>query len=279
VFGFLLYGIHPEASTRIEYMDTVFIAIIFFTILGLVCSVLITIASKLMFVKVDPRLEKIRSCLPGANCGACGFSGCEVYAEALIQGDASTNLCPPGGDRTLNLLNQILGVNEGALTKMTAIVHCLGDSLATPDKFEYIGIYSCFAAEKFYGGKRSCSFGCIGFGDCMHVCPNDAICIENKLARIDPRKCSGCGVCLNVCPTKVIALEVAPVHVAVLCKNTEKGSIMKDKCTNGCIGCTKCVRACDADAIKVSESLAVIDYTRCTGCGKCKRECIKKCIH
>jgi len=260
-------------------MNTIIIAVISLSAIGLICAAVITVASKLMFVKVDVRVEKLRSCLPGANCGACGFSSCDGYAEALARSEVASNLCLPAGEKGLMKINSILGVSGGAgLAKMTARVHCLGDSLTTKDKMEYVGIDTCFAAKQLYGGQGSCTFGCIGFGDCVKVCPSDAICVENRLARINPRNCSGCAVCVKVCPTGVISVEPEPVHVAVMCKNTEKGAVVKSKCSKGCIGCMKCVRTCPAKTITVTDSLASIDNSICYGCRECVEVCITKCI-
>ena len=260
-------------------MNTIVFAVILFSSIGLVCAAVITIASKLMFVKVDVRVEKLRNCLPGANCGACGYSSCDAYAEALAGGEAKSNLCLPAGEAGLENINSILGIDGGeGLAKLTARVHCLGDSKTMKDKMEYIGIDTCFAAKQLFGGQGSCTFGCIGYGDCFHVCPSAAICIEDRLARIDPRKCSGCGVCVKVCPVDVISVEPEPVYVSVLCKNTEKGAVVKSKCSRGCIGCMKCVRTCPAKTITVTDSLAAIDNSICYGCRECVDVCIVKCI-
>jgi len=260
-------------------MNTIIIAIISLSVIGLACAALITVASKMMFVKVDVRVEKLRNCLPGANCGACGYSGCEGYAEALARGEVASNLCPPGGTDVYNQINSILGVDgaEG-LARKTAVVQCLGDSDTMVNKMEYVGMDTCFAVSQLFGGQGACTFGCIGFGDCAGVCPSNAICIEKGLARIDPRRCSGCGVCVKVCPPNVITVVIEPMYVAVMCKNTEKGAKLKDKCSKGCIGCMKCERECPSKAITVEESLAVIDHTRCDGCKICVDVCIKKCI-
>jgi len=260
-------------------MNIIVIAIISTSVIGFLCAALITVASKLMYVKTDERVAKIRESLPGANCGACGFSGCDGYASALVEENCAIDLCPPGGDALIGQLSDILGVSAGeGHAKMVAIVHCLGDSETKNDKMEYTGINTCFAAKQLYGGRGACTFGCLGFGDCVNVCPSSAICIENNLARVDRRKCSSCTLCVKACPTEIITMEAEPVHVAVLCKNTEKGARLKGKCTKGCIGCMKCVKECPAEAITVTESLAAIDYTKCTGCGKCVDVCIAGCI-
>jgi len=260
-------------------MNTILVAIILLSGIGLFCAALITVASKLMFVKVDVRVEKINSCLPGANCGACGFSSCEGYAKALAAGEVASNLCLPGGETALEQIKLILGQDSSeGLARNIAIVQCRGDSLTVEDKMDYAGEKTCFAAKQLFGGQRTCTFGCIGYGDCVKVCPSDAICLENGLARIDPRKCSGCAVCVKICPPGVIAIEKDPLYVAVLCKNTEKGAKTKAKCSKGCIGCKKCEKTCPAKTIRVEDSLASIDYTVCYGCRECVDVCIAKCI-
>jgi len=259
-------------------MNTIAIAILSLSFIGLLCAAIITVASKLMFVKVDVRVEKLRNCLPGANCGACGFSGCEQYAEALVKGETASNLCPPGGDEAYEQINSILGISGEGLARMTAIVHCLGDTESMKDKMEYVGLKTCFAAKQLYGGQGACTYGCIGFGDCVSVCPSDAICVEDSLARIDRRRCSGCAVCAKICPTGVISIEREPIHVAVRCNNAEKGAVVKSKCSKGCIGCKRCSMACPAKTITVKDSLAVIDNTICYGCMECVDVCIAKCI-
>jgi len=260
-------------------MNTIVIAVISCASIGLICAAVITVASKLMFVKVDVRVEKLRNCLPGANCGACGYSSCDAYAEALAKGETASNLCLPAGEAGLENINGILGLEAGeGLAKLTARVRCLGDSNTMKDKMEYVGIDSCFAAKQLFGGQGACTFGCIGYGDCALVCPSDAICVENRLARINPRKCSGCGVCVKVCPTDVIKVEPEPVHVTVMCMNTEKGAVVKSKCSRGCIGCKKCEKICPAKTITVSDSLATIDNTICYNCRECVDVCMTKCI-
>ena len=235
-------------------MNTIIIAIISLSVIGFLCAALITVASKVMFVKVDVRVEKLRKCLPGANCGACGFSSCDAYAEALAANEVATNLCLPAGEEGYENINSILGVSGEGLAKMTAVVQCLGDSATMKNKMEYDGIETCFAVGQLFGGLGACTFGCLGYGDCVKVCPSDAICVEDNLARINPRKCTGCAVCVKVCPPNVIMIQAEPVNVAVMCKNTEKGAVLKNKCKKGCIGCMKCVKACPFEAITVNEA-------------------------
>ncbi|MGC8604131.1 MAG: (Fe-S)-binding protein, partial [Desulfomonilaceae bacterium] len=58
--------------------------IIFFAVFGSLCGLALALAAKIFAVKVNPKIEAVRACLPGANCGACGFAGCESYAEAVV---------------------------------------------------------------------------------------------------------------------------------------------------------------------------------------------------
>ena len=66
-------------------------------VLGLVFGILLGFASKAFEVKVDPKIPMLRECLPGANCGGCGFAGCDAYAEGIVLENAKLNLCSVGG--------------------------------------------------------------------------------------------------------------------------------------------------------------------------------------
>ena len=75
----------------------ILIPALIFAGLGIFAGLLLSIFSKVFAVKTDERVEKIREALPGANCGACGFSGCDGYAAKLVEDDSlKTNLCLPG---------------------------------------------------------------------------------------------------------------------------------------------------------------------------------------
>ncbi|MEE0443719.1 MAG: RnfABCDGE type electron transport complex subunit B, partial [Acutalibacteraceae bacterium] len=79
-------------------MNPIVLAILIVSVIGLIAGLGLAVASIVMAVPVDKKAEAIRECLPGANCGACGFSGCDGYAAALSEGKTKeTNLCAPGG--------------------------------------------------------------------------------------------------------------------------------------------------------------------------------------
>lgn len=69
-------------------LSAVLIAVGVLVAIGLICALILVIAAKFFAVKVDEKEQKIRACLPGANCGACGFTGCDGYAKALAEGSA-----------------------------------------------------------------------------------------------------------------------------------------------------------------------------------------------
>lgn len=265
-----------------EAIAAVLTAVIPIVIIGIICAVVLVVASKVMAVKENEKIPVIRECLPGANCGACGFAGCDGYAKALAEGEATaTNLCVPGGDTVSKKISEILGVEFEDVVEQVAVIHCAGDCKYTQDRVEYSGIQSCAAAKLIFGSKGDCPYGCLGFGDCLKACPNDAICIENGIAHVNTRQCVGCGLCTKACPNGLISLMADVERVVVTCSNKDKGAVTRKACKNGCIGCRKCEKVCSQNAIKIENNLAVIDYSKCPDCddfGACARECTTGCI-
>ncbi|MBQ5390486.1 MAG: RnfABCDGE type electron transport complex subunit B, partial [Clostridia bacterium] len=119
---------------------------------GLIAAVLLTLAAHFMHVEEDETAKQIRECLPGANCGACGYTGCDSYAQALADGAAKPNLCVPGGADIAGKLSEVLGVAVEASEAKVAFVHCNGNCEAAPKKNVYDGLLSCKAASMLYGG-------------------------------------------------------------------------------------------------------------------------------
>ena len=257
-------------------MEAILVPVISVTTMGVVLSAILCIASKLMYVKTDERVAQLLECLPGVNCGVCGYPGCSGYATALgSDKNIKNNLCTPGGNAVMTKLCAILGVEAGsAVTPKYAVVHCGGDCTSRQKKMNYRGILSCVAAKQVCGGDGACSFGCLGYGDCQKVCPTNAVNIVNGLARIDPELCTGCGLCVKTCPSKMITIEDANIPVVFLCNSIEKGAIVRKKCAKGCIVCGKCVRACMSGAITLEDHLVKIDHEKCSLCGGCAEVCV-----
>lgn len=247
---------------------------------GVLCALLLTIASVFFGVEEDEKASAIRECLPGANCGACGYSGCDGYAEALSKGlTDKTNLCIPGGDGTSKEISVIMGLEAAEVVEQVAYVACNGACAPEEKKYEYHGPKTCKAANMSFSGDRFCTFACLGYGDCIRVCPRNAIKInERNVAQIDPSKCIGCGICVRTCPNSIIHLVRDTARVTVMCSSHNKGAQVRAVCKNGCIACGKCEKTCPEGAIKVVDNLATIDYDKCTGCGKCKSVCPVHCI-
>ena len=252
---------------------SIIIPVVSVTVIGLLCAVMLVVASKFMGVPDDETFIKVRECLPGANCGACGYAGCDAYAEAVADGKTAPNLCIPGGPGVAAQLSDILGVEVTVANPRVAYVNCSGDCDAVYCTVKYDGIKSCKAASMVYGGPELCKYGCVGCGDCVSACPVGAIELVNELARIDPCTCIACGACVKTCPKGIISLVEEDVVVAVACSNKEKGADARKHCMKACIGCKKCEKVCEFDAVKVIDNLAVIDYAKCNHCCKCAEAC------
>ncbi len=260
-------------------MEGIIIAVIVVAAVGLVCGIVLALASHFMDVPVDERFTKARACLPGANCGACGYTGCDGYAKALADGETDkTNLCVPGGDVAAKGISEALGLAFADVEEKVAFVHCNGNCDPSKDRAHYDGIGDCKSASLIYGGPEACVYGCLGFGDCAKACPEKAICMDRGIASIDINKCIGCGICVRTCPKQIISLLSVPVKTVVQCSSREKGANTRKACSNGCIGCKKCELNCPSHAVKVIDNLAVIDYSICNNCGKCAEVCPVGCM-
>ena len=256
------------------------ILIAFLTILSIAMAagLLLLLFSSLFAVEKNPLEKAVRDCLPGINCGACGYKGCDDYAAALVQNGVKPNLCIPGAQKVSDRLSDILGAPKAEVEDVVAFVACNGHCGATALTAEYEGVQTCRAASMLYGGTNSCRFGCLGLGDCAAACPSNAICMADGIARVDTSRCMGCGMCRQTCPKSIITMLPQKATAAVMCSNKQKGADARKACKNACIACRKCEKACPNGAIVVTDNLAVIDYNKCTYCGLCINECPTGCL-
>ncbi|MBE6836885.1 MAG: RnfABCDGE type electron transport complex subunit B [Ruminococcus sp.] len=253
-------------------------ALVVVVLVGLFFGILLALFVHFFGIEEDETVKRIREVLPGINCGACGFKGCNDYSEALAKGKCKPNLCIPGAEATATAIGEILGVEVEEPVDLVAFVHCNGDCTATVEKAVYEGIKTCKAASAFYGGSKACTYGCIGCGDCAEICVSQAICIADGIARVDTSRCVGCGLCVKECPKQVISLVPQETKTAVYCNSKDKGADARKACKNACIGCKKCEKTCLENAITVINNCAVIDYNKCTGCGVCAENCPTQCL-
>ena len=131
-------------------------------------------------------VERLDRLLPQTQCGQCGYDGCRPYAQAMAQGDADIDHCPPGGDAGARALAKLLGVaakpydraRGGHQPPMVAVV---------------------------------VEADCIGCTKCIQACPVDAIVGASKAMHvvIDPL-CTGCALCVPACPVDCIVMELLP---------------------------------------------------------------------
>ena len=247
--------------------------------LGAVFGILLAVASHVFHVEVDERVPQVREALPGANCGGCGYSGCDALAAAIVAGKASPTACTVGGNAAAQTIAAVMGVEVEEQQPKRAFVRCAGTDSCTKHKYAYQGAVDCHVATRLAGGSKKCPVGCLGGGSCVAVCEYDAIHIVDGVAVVDPAKCGGCGACTQVCPKGLITLIPADARYAVSCISHTRGSALSSLCRAGCIGCGLCRRACEQGAIEILENLAVIDYDKCTGCGKCAEKCPRHIIH
>jgi electron transport complex protein RnfB len=132
-------------------------------------------------------VKDIDALLPQTQCGECGYSGCLPYAEALAQGTAAINQCPPGGVATVKALASLLRQNaEPYLAAAENNTRPPAIALIREDE-------------------------CIGCTKCIKACPVDAIIGSGKLMHtVISHECTGCGLCVSPCPVDCIEMVAEP---------------------------------------------------------------------
>ena len=136
-------------------------------------------------IKENPLINKIDDILPQTQCGQCSFSGCKPYAQAIVEGQADINQCPPGGE-------------EG--------IQKLADLLQVPFKPYPMGVIPKLKAVAFIDENI-----CIGCTLCIAACPVDAIAgAAKQMHTIIASECTGCELCLAPCPVDCISMLPLP---------------------------------------------------------------------
>lgn len=264
-------------------MDLVSIAIwgvVVFTLLGIFFGFALAATARKFNVDVNPVVDQVQHVLPAANCGACGFAGCGAYAEAVVDDPAvSPSKCVPGGQSTASEVATLTGKAAAVVEERVAVLRCHGTTAYVKEQAEYRGIHSCAAATLVFGGPRACKNGCIGMGDCVRICPFDAMEIGRfGIVEIDYVKCTGCGLCVAGCPKKILELYPRKHRVELACVAREKVAAVRSKCMIGCTTCQKCVGVCPAKAITWDGNTIKIDHEVCMAYGpSCHEVCVDAC--
>lgn len=253
--------------------------------LGALAAVILYVVAQKFKVYEDPRIDEVQEILPGANCGGCGFAGCRNFAEAIVKAETFDGLnCPVGGATLMDDVASLLGKTAVAADPLVAVVRCNGTPEHRPKTNVYDGAKTCAIAHSVYGGETGCSYGCLGFGDCVVACQFDAMYMDTatELPVIIDDKCVACGACVKACPRNIIELRKKAKKdrkIFVACVNCDKGGPARKACNVACIGCSKCFQVCEYDAITMSNNLAFIDSKKCVLCRKCVVVCPTNSIH
>jgi len=260
-------------------MEYVLISLALLGVIGLVAAILLYAAAKRFAVHEDPRIAEIEAILPGANCGACGFSGCSGFARACAKATTLEGMhCTSLDDAGMKKIADIVGLAPSVSVRKVALIQCQNSCEVRNPLNHYDGVSSCAIEHSLYQGESDCIYGCLGLGDCARACPFGAMTLpqEGTLPVVDLEKCTGCGKCVEACPRSIPVLAEAPAAkdlVWIACKNSDRGPVAMKECNNACIGCGKCKKTCAHDAITVTSFLATIDSGKCTGCGDCAEVC------
>src|SRR5210317_476880 len=127
--------------------------------IGLFFGIGLALAAHKFAVESNPLIEEVLESLPLANCGGCGYPGCEGYAIEVV------------AERVASLTGKKMIAVEDTM----AVVRCSRIEGRVSHKHRYIGFSSCTAANLGYGGPSACQFACIGLGECAEACPFGAI--------------------------------------------------------------------------------------------------------
>lgn len=223
-------------------IQTIIIPIVVLAILGFVFAVGLGFVSQKFHVEKSLKEQEVRNCLPGANCGACGFPGCDGLAAAIAKGEAPVDACAIGGKATSDAVAAAMGVEAvGGADRKVAIVKCDGTCEAAKDIFQYSGIEDCRAQIALLEARKLVIMDVLDVGHArklVHLMPS----MLKGVAIVDRDKCVACGKCVSTCPKNIITLVPISQKQVVICSSHDKGKDARNNCKNSCIGCSICAK-------------------------------------
>ena len=155
------------------------IAIVTITSIALIAGLALSFASGRLPPTDGVLVEQVNDLLPQTQCAQCGYPGCRPYAAAVVEGSATINLCPPGGDDTIRRLARLLGKEAIPLAESVVPAVAVIDEAA-----------------------------CIGCYHCRNACPVDAIVGAHQFMHtIIESECTGCELCVAPCPVDCITMR------------------------------------------------------------------------
>jgi electron transport complex protein RnfB len=230
--------------------------------IGLFFGIVLAVASRLLRVDEDPRIQETNDLLPGSNCGACGQPGCLPFAERLVSGLVTPSQCTVASEEQIELIAEYLQVDAGDQEKQVSRLRCGGGKAQAHQIAEYHGFETCRAAAVVSGGGKGCSWGCLGLGDCEVACTFDVIHMnDNGLPQVDTENCVACPDCVDACPRDLLEIVPLSQHLYVQCNIPLAGEAATNLCSVACDACGKCVADAAPGLIHMEGELPVIDYS------------------
>ena len=148
--------------------------------IALFAGLVLSLAARRLPTDTDVIVEQINDLLPQTQCAQCGYPGCRPYAAAVVEDHAAINLCPPGGEETVERLAKLLGRDALPLATSAEPAVAVIDEAA-----------------------------CIGCLHCRNACPVDAIVGAQQLMHtVIESECTGCELCVAPCPVDCISMRI-----------------------------------------------------------------------